>query len=696
MFHHSYPSAFASYRSPISQPTQVNPRDKYLAALAEAKAAEAEYLAAERLQQEEDGLRQRLEQIQRLKHQPTSAPSAYYTHTPAATLDLDALRRQIAAEERARIIREQELEAVRAQEVQRKQARELEAQRIHEARKSQQAARDAERSRALTAQRARLEALTQRALAPVRVFVSEDTPRRHHEETKTTAIDLEDLFRQLFGGGVEEKQTPKPKKGPDTPQVVNLEQFIQHVFGASATPQHKAETEIPKDAQGSVTLEQLISHFLGAAGVEQPKATTSVAPSASTSAATQPKAESSEKKQTLTPAPTQSAPAPAPKSAPAASSQAPQSVGIEHFLNQFLGAHPATPNHGQADLQQLLNMFLGGASPAPAQPQAGSSTSASTSTSTSTTSDVKKTKTELEEREERELAEAIRLSLAEAIRLSLAEAESQPTESKGKAPAPAPVTDVASSSAEVAAIDASFTALANEFVFPPQLDFSTSRESSPTRDSAAEESVIARLSYSPQSQPVRFYHQALTGLLARLDAVESFGDEGVRHERKEVVGRVEGALDEVEKVVEARWRKWVGRGRSASPAPVSAESPVPTVAEEEKTDAVEEKEEVEVPVAVDAPAAEETVPAVAEDVAAESIFPESTTFPEPASSPEETPSSSYPPASMPSESVATPHPVPSDVDAAPSSADEPEPAVQKRPRASDSEDAGSDWSEVDA
>jgi hypothetical protein len=149
-------------------------------------------------------------------------------------------------------------------------------------------------------------------------------------------------------------------------------------------------------------------------------------------------------------------------------------------------------------------------------------------------------KTTLQEREERELTEAIHMSLAES--------QPQPSpitnDNKGKAPAPAPVKDVASSTAEVQAIDASFAALSSEFVFPTQLDFSTSCTASPTRNGTAEESVMANLSYSTQNQPVRFYHQALSGLLARLDAVESFGDEGLRHGRKEVVGRVEGALDE--------------------------------------------------------------------------------------------------------------------------------------------------------
>lgn len=46
------------HNTEFTYPSQVlSPRDKYLAALAEAKAAEAEYLAAEAIQQEEAALR---------------------------------------------------------------------------------------------------------------------------------------------------------------------------------------------------------------------------------------------------------------------------------------------------------------------------------------------------------------------------------------------------------------------------------------------------------------------------------------------------------------------------------------------------------------------------------------------------------------------------------------------------------------
>ncbi|KAJ7275522.1 hypothetical protein B0H12DRAFT_1066353 [Mycena haematopus] len=838
MFHQSYPSV-SSYRTPTSP---MNPREKYLAALAEAKAAEAEYLAAEQLQQEENQLRQRLEQIQRLKNQP----SAYYTHTPAppypqtASLDLEALRHQIVAEERARIIREQEIEALRAQEARRK-ARELETLRIHEARKAQLAARDIERSRALAAQRAELEALTHRAIVPsVRFVVSEDandsrprhvrpaiitvrllrgpdtgitpkgrsyhratnpelpntveipllaaTAKPHHardcgcegkprkvrvapislkpthetnykstQETKTTDVNVEDLLSRLFGA-----RRPKPEEAQARP--VSLEQLLQQVLGSQTAPQPKTDTKPAEEAAPQrqaeipITLEKLLSHFLGATGndVQQSQASTSDAASAP-----------AEKKEVPpAPAPPQSAPASKPDPAPTASAaQAPQPIGLQDVLNHFLGAASSTgaPSQStqggvQVDLQQLLNMFLGGAAPAPAQPQvrkfmrliprragpnvipifkAGSSNSASASTTSDSKPAMKKT--EREEREERELEEAIRLSLADS---------SPPTsESKGKAPAPAPVKDVASSTAEVHAIDASFTTLANEFVFPPQLDFSTSRTASPTRNTTAEESVIAKLSYSTQNQPVRFYHQALIGLLTRLDAVDSFGDEGLRHERKEVVGRVEGAMDEVERVVEGRWRKWAGRERvvesttssadavvasedtdtdvpaalvDSQPVPVpesilESSSPSPAIpAEASPTNAVVASEVTDVPAAsvdsepVPAPeSVQESIPesaSLSPAIPADATQPDSSSYPpssEPASAAESVatlrPSSPIPSSPAPLDAVASPTPSAIDTFLLPSSSAEP--VIQKKPRASDSDtdvDVGSDWSEVDA
>ncbi|KAF7290963.1 BAG domain-containing protein [Mycena chlorophos] len=366
---------FHSYR-PV--PLAPSPRDKYLAALAAAQAAEAEYLAAERLKQEEEAIRLRLRQIEALKH-----PSYHYAspsfndfghYAPQApVVDIEALRREIALEERQRILREQEQErrAVEARERARRAA-------LQNAILSEQATFELE---------AAIRALTGRSPAPL----GNAPNATHHRSSGTPKQSTSEVHSQVPSKPVSQRvQVATPTK--------------------SATRTSSAPQPRPI---------RFVVHF----------------------AADEPVAESSKK---------------------ASSAAAPKPL-------------------------------------------------------------------------------------------------------KGKAPAP--VNTTTTSTAEIQAVDAAFTALANEWIFPEQVDFSTSRSSSPAaRGSAPTEgdSVMGRLTYSTNNQPVRFYHQSLSKLLARLDAVESFGDEQVRHARKEVVAKVEAALDEVESVVEARWRRLFGREERSS------------------------------------------------------------------------------------------------------------------------------------
>ncbi|KAJ7609143.1 hypothetical protein FB45DRAFT_1067148 [Roridomyces roridus] len=525
-----------------------NPRDKYVAALEAVKAAEAEYLAAQRLQDEEDSLRQRLDQIRLLKQREFagySAPQSHYTNpTPPSAFgtDFEGLRRQIAAEERARIALEQQqqarqLEAIRKYEEERRASE-------HQLRLKAQLARENERARALAVQRARLEALTRRASRPTVRFnivgEEEEPVRKHHcrhqhapVRRPHNALEVQDLLSQAFAGRVQKPRAPVAP-APATRESINLQDFLGQLLGTQIpTPQPKPAAKQAEAARQTVTLEQLLGHILGASGVDiQPSV-----PVASTSTS---QAAPSEKKEAA-PAPSQPAPTPAAAPRPTAHPQP------AHLFNQFLGGAQA-----QTDYEQLINMFFG-AHPevhTPKAPEASSSKPAETGSSSSL---------KQQSAEERDLAEAIRLSLAEA-------APASSSSDKGKAPAPAPAVDIASSTAEVRSIDASFNTLAADFAFPDELDFSKSRAASPTRD-GQEPSAISRLSYSARNHAVREHHQALSALLARLDAVESFGDEGLRHARKEAVGRVEGALDEVEGVIESRWRKWAGKERVESPAP---------------------------------------------------------------------------------------------------------------------------------
>jgi hypothetical protein len=93
---------------------------------------------------------------------------------------------------------------------------------------------------------------------------------------------------------------------------------------------------------------------------------------------------------------------------------------------------------------------------------------------------------------------------------------------------PEPVSPLTS----IRAVRTQFSALESEFKFPPILDFDYSE-----------------LASTSNNAPVRAYELALNGLLERLDAIESDGNEEVRDVRREVVREVERALEEVERKV---------------------------------------------------------------------------------------------------------------------------------------------------
>nr|GAT43623.1 predicted protein [Mycena chlorophos] len=481
----------------MSSSYRPSPRDKYLAAVAQAQAAEAEYLAAERLQQEEDALRYRLQQIQSMKqprYDDLYYPSATTRYAPAPTsFDLDALRRQIAAEERERILREQEQE----------RRRELEARKAREREQAQQA---------------RLGALVNRSTRPTYVDSNDLIAAR---KPKPAAVNVDDVLGRLFGA-VQEQQPA-------------VEQILGSLFGQQpqATPAPKKEAKVEPTQPETAPFEQLLNALAGAFQQHQ-QPTQPEAPKASTS---------------KTPEPKKSAESPAPH------------PGLEQLFGHFLGPQA---NHPPVEMSELFNMFTGGCQPRTTQPESSKQASCSQSTEAKLKTDLQTRLQSDQAKEDADLAEAIRMSLAD-----LDAANTTTENPKGKSPALAPVPDLVSSAAEIKAVESTFASLANEWVFPEQLDFSTSRTSSPApRGSGASDgdSVMSRLTYSAHNQPVRYYHGALSKLLARLDAVDSFGDEEVRHARKEAVGKVEGALDELESVVAARWRKFAGRAERAPEA----------------------------------------------------------------------------------------------------------------------------------
>ncbi|KAH7929381.1 hypothetical protein BV22DRAFT_1029627 [Leucogyrophana mollusca] len=128
--------------------------------------------------------------------------------------------------------------------------------------------------------------------------------------------------------------------------------------------------------------------------------------------------------------------------------------------------------------------------------------------------------------------------------------------------------DVLASLETVRNIDTAYHALSSEFEFPRDLDF----DSTPSTPSSIDFSTSSnaktelKMAYTSRNTPVRYYEHALSALLTQLDAVESFDNEDVRLERKKVVAKVEGALEDLERGIEERLEKfkWKLRREAAS------------------------------------------------------------------------------------------------------------------------------------
>ncbi|KAL5637862.1 hypothetical protein ACGC1H_002212 [Rhizoctonia solani] len=103
-----------------------------------------------------------------------------------------------------------------------------------------------------------------------------------------------------------------------------------------------------------------------------------------------------------------------------------------------------------------------------------------------------------------------------------------------------PQVDTAPSYTAVQLILSSFTALQSSFTLPTRLDF---------------EPNTSKLAYTPNNASLHGYEHALTGLLTQLDAVESYGDDGVRRARKEAVKMIEKELERLDGIKVEVWRR---------------------------------------------------------------------------------------------------------------------------------------------
>ncbi|KAF7972564.1 hypothetical protein HWV62_17684 [Athelia sp. TMB] len=674
-----------------------NPRGRYLAALAEAEAAEAEYVAAiakekalQRLKEEEGAaaIRREAAALQRQKSdalrrqavfdalyaQEDSFPThTYHTGTPiAASRYHPSPRFDSQSDEEALILRE--LERRRALAL-RRQEEEREAARVA-------AVLEAQKREALEAKLRQcsdedlLGLLSGSGRATVRKVPSQEKlspqfppvisqlintiaePPRYpaSEPSKQPQSPADALLSAIFGGSHEQNEQPQqvrclsihtlaahanrlPCYQPHHCRHVSFAEPPQQpssragvaptpTSAPAATPSNVASLidilnrGVNQETQDNIftTLQSLFGPNLRV-NEAQSKESTSTAAAASAPVPTA-KAETS-------------APAPQPAAAPTPSAAAPASSAAGALKN-LLQARLDTESETEVrdTLQGLLGSIFNGASQSrPAREPQAAPPSAPATTSNSGLSLKEQLEARLHRGPNAELHDTIKAIFASMAGPAAAHAPaatpasasasssspatagaaasaSTPDEGKGKGKAdtttPASTTtanptskDVVDSMNAIHSIEAHFAVLASEFSFPSRLEFTppSSRPSSPSPSS----SLTSNLAYTSANAPVRYYEQALSALLVQLDAVESHGNEDVRKARKEVVARVEGALEEVEREVRERFVQREARNAAAQPQAVEQNDEA-----KEKLEA-EELVEAEKPVSADEAVAEEPV-----------------------------------------------------------------------------------------
>ncbi|KAL1732605.1 hypothetical protein EV714DRAFT_270533 [Schizophyllum commune] len=700
----------------------LSPRDKYLAAVAEAEAARASYLADEAARREEEALQQRLDEL-RARRQRFPAPA------PIDPRDrrIYELRREVEEEER----RQREL-AIAVEEERREQelARvrwEIEEQARREERRRQIVEGGSRSSRSSPCHTTHPHqspfhrpyphhqpVARQSHPAILEVVIDEPYQAPGPDVRPSIEVDIQELLGQLSGlGSVNAQERPPQTSSCARPSALAKARAEAWKLAAAArsssspsakacpfantacSPSNKAclttnkpchPSSKPNESTPSpagptapqldpTVLADLAGQFLG----------TKVDPAQVKSAmdmfsAFMPQASFGAR---AAPAPTQPAHAPAPTAGPA------ELGGLEGLLSTLFGGAQATAQpQASSSKASAVASSSKPAAPAPtsAQPAAPTAHPAASSTQATNAFDplaplraqlASRLNTE-EEAEIRDTMHAIMLSLQDQeekfkagsgagsnamgsgskANITRDAAASKPditvdtskangdnssasyAKGKGRASPEPPRTptsqDIAASLDTVRNIDAAFAALSGDFAWPSGLDFTpvSSREASPVRASgeaaspsdnttqddfdiasvtSSTSSPLSKLAYTARNQPVRFYEQSLSALLSQLDAVESWGSEEVRRVRREVVGRVGRALEEVEGEVEGRWGVWVRREtraeRGGEEVKGKAEEKVVVEHDADKVEADAEKAYVEA-----SPEPESQAPSVAESV----------------------------------------------------------------------------------
>ncbi|KAF5361614.1 hypothetical protein D9758_007355 [Tetrapyrgos nigripes] len=576
------------------------PRDRYLSALAEAKAAEADYLAAEAIQREEDGLRRRLEEIELQKRRsqlsnPYHSYSSYEHPHPSSYDRLSLLRHEFEEEELRRAAAVRELEVVRRREIEEANSLALKKKREEEALTLLTRRRQEEEERLLALrQEQQLETARQVARAragpgqPLIRMLADAADRKvynhssnhcqrlasHRFPATVPTINIatstergaeikgfEEVLNLLFGQPTNHSDSSKPKETAKT-KVGSLKPSVHFV------------SDQPKASFQSLNCKKDNAQWINAPVVAIPTAQPDVAALKERLAPRLNDDEAAEVQDTIQAILASFADATiynepgANSSASSATAIPPAATAAEPSTNPQQGPRPQTPTSSLKDqlehrlysdesteIRDTIQAIFASLADAAAHPFSGNGhVNGSTNATTSS---------------------------------SIPSSSSSSFSSKGKEKFPGTVEQTATttSSPSEHAEPLLPTSSKSDFVFPSQLDFtptpsrdpSPSPSPAPSAEPSSPTSTILKLAYTSRNQPVRYYEQTLSALLTQLDGVESYGNDEVRARRKDVVGRVERALEELEEEIEGRWTSKVRkeekeeRGRKESPVMVEAE-----------------------------------------------------------------------------------------------------------------------------
>ncbi|KAF5361701.1 hypothetical protein D9758_007349 [Tetrapyrgos nigripes] len=624
-------AAEADYLAP-----SFTPRDRYLSALAEAKAAEADYLAAEAIQREEDGLRRRLEEIELQKRRsqlsnPYHSYSSYEHPHPSSYDRLSLLRHEFEEEELRRAAAVRELEIVRRREIEEANSLALKKKREEEA-LTLLTRRRQEEEKQLLALRQEQQLETARQVARARAGPGQPLIRMLADAADRKVYNHSSNHCQRLASHRFPATVPTTNIATSTErgaEIKGFEEVLNLLFGQptnhsdSSKPKETAKTKVgslkpsvhfvsdqPKASFQSLNCKKDNAQWINAPVVAIPTAQPDVAALKERLAPRLNDDEAAEVQDTiqailasLADATIYNEPG-ANSSASSATAIPPAATATEPSTNSQQGPRPQTPTSSLKDqlehrlysdesteIRDTIQAIFASLADAAAHPFSGNGHVNGSTNATASSSIPSSSSSSFSSKGKEKFPGAVEQT---ATTTSSPSEHAEPTSA-----------DVLKSMQTVQSIDAAFHALESDFVFPSQLDFtptpsrdpSPSPSPAPSAEPSSPTSTILKLAYTSRNQPVRYYEQTLSALLTQLDGVESYGNDEVRARRKDVVGRVERALEELEEEIEGRRMSKVRkeekeeRGRTESPVMVEAEdvakSSSQQVSEEPKTELVD-------------------------------------------------------------------------------------------------------------